>query len=109
MVPIGGLGIVYGWIGEDNDGMDVIRHNHEGVQLHGREPIRQGVPHLLNHCASRIKPHPLLHHLAEQALPVLRADGDKITAGFAVVILFQPDGTAMVLLGIVGYGICTYL
>ena len=79
---------------EDDDGVDVVGHGDECIDIHARIMERDGVPNRVHHATGIIQPHRLVHDLAQQANAVVHAEGDEIRAGLRIIEIPQPNRTA---------------
>jgi hypothetical protein len=78
-----------------NNKMNVVGHTNERIALHIGEFIFQlrVPPH--HHFADGVHLHFTLVDSAEQTVPVLGTDGDKIGAGLGVIVTLQSDRTTI--------------
>ncbi|MCK4410754.1 hypothetical protein KAV67_00580, partial [Candidatus Bipolaricaulota bacterium] len=86
----------HGIVGDHDNAMNVIRHDHECIQVDGREPVGQCMPCLRHHASSIIDLHVSVHNLAEQARPILCAEGDVVRTGSAVIVSPQTNAAPTV-------------
>src|SRR3990172_4805866 len=78
----------YGWSGDEDDPVDMVRHDNEFIDLHTRKMCWNLAPDL----PDRRCETPAFEH----ALPLIRADGDEVSAILPVVPTGKPDGAAVV-------------
>jgi hypothetical protein len=70
--------------------MDVIRHDYEGVQTHGRKMVRNRSPTFLDHAAQPVRFHLVADDSAEQTSALSGARRDEVSAVRGVVVLAKP-------------------
>src|SRR3712207_4549962 len=70
----------------DDDAMDVVRHNDIFVQLDGSKFGRDRLPPAGNHSSGVVQTHAITDDLAEQTLASLSTDRDKIGRRFRIVV-----------------------
>ena len=85
-------------IREHNHAVHVIRHQHVGIQFQPRKTVRQAIPDGLNDLTSGGEIDTVVNHVRQQTLFVLDADGDKVGAGAAVIVVAEAYGVAIVVL-----------
>ena len=87
----GGRGVrrEVGIAAEDDDAVDVVGHDDEGIECDGGKPLGQGVPGRLGGVAGRAQPDAAVDHLPEHRLPGPGADGDEVESRLAVVVPCQ--------------------
>lgn len=88
---------------QNDNPVNMIRHNHEFIRHHPWIKSRHFIPHRLHHFASRVQPHLATYHLAEQRETILRADGNEIRSRPRVIVSLQSYGPVVVSFRIVGY------
>ena len=76
--------------------MKMIGHHHPLVQLDFLANCGGPPPFLGNDFAGMVQPHLPIHDIAEQAFPVLCANGQEIGPRLGIIISPQPDGAAVV-------------
>lgn len=76
----------------DDDGVEMVRHDHVNVNDRGRKPVWYGLPHGLHHCSHLIQPHGAIHNSTKERRASLGAERDKICPRLAVIITRQADG-----------------
>lgn len=81
---------------QQNNPMQMIRHDHKFINRHTHKPSRQQPPRLFNLSTSLVQHHIVLNDSAEQAFPSLYAQGHEIGPGRGIIKFPQPDGPAMV-------------
>jgi hypothetical protein len=80
----------------DNDNsVNMIRHDNEGINLKTLVPLRQRIPDCRYQPAGVIQPHFPINHLAEQAFALKCAQCHKICAGAGIIVIPQTDGPSM--------------
>jgi hypothetical protein len=84
-----------------DDAVDMVRHDHEGIDFDAGVCPGNFVPGRLHHVGRRGGTHLAVDDLAEQRSPVLDADGDDVETGGAVVVAFEADGAAVMAFGVV--------
>ena len=87
---------------QHNDPVHMVRHHLKCINGHTRIGIRQLIPNHLHHPAGIVQPDLAVSDVPEHTAPILRADGNEIRPGRRVVVPLQTDGTAMMLLRLVG-------
>ena len=80
----------------DNDAVNMIRHNNEFIYIYSRVMEWDFIPHGLIHVARIVQYHFPVHNVPEQTFPVLRTNGDEIGPGPGIIITLQSNGTAVV-------------
>jgi hypothetical protein len=86
---------------ENEDAVHVVGHDDPGIQRHVWVLPVQPYPRLGCDLSPFVQLHLVVHYLAQQALPVLHADGDEIGPGRGVIVTRQTDRTAMVFVAVV--------
>ena len=86
--------------------MNMIGHYDKFIDRDTRPVSRQFIPDRKNHPPRVIQFYFALRHVAEQALPVLDTNRHKIGASGGVIVSLQPDGTAVMDVGVVLHGVC---
>ena len=75
--------------------VDMIRHDHKGIQNDKRIMTRDFVPMFLCDVSDVIQSHHPIPNVSKQMFPIVRANGDKIRAVVRVVISRQSNGSAV--------------
>ena len=83
---------------QNNDPMHVIRHDHECPQFRFRKMIRDRAPTFVCDLTLLRILHPTIDDLTKQTYTSLRNEGDEISTRCGLIISFQADGTAMMLI-----------
>ncbi len=84
------------WPGEDDDAVDMVRHDHEGVSFDAGIPFRDLVPDCLHHFTSIRQAYFLTCYITQEARPILCADRHEICSGLSVIVSVQAKGTPVV-------------
>jgi hypothetical protein len=66
--------------------MQMIGHHHELIDFDTGKPRRNAIPQRGHHLPGLVEAHRTGDHVAEQAGPVLRADGDEIRTGHGIIV-----------------------
>jgi len=74
----------YGF-GEQQNAMDMVRHDNKGVQRNVREVIRNGIPTSPYGLCDLVEYHLVIYDLAEQIFPAPGADGYEIRARLGII------------------------
>src|SRR3990172_1562534 len=80
--------------GEEKDGVDVVGHEGERIQMRPPVPHRQGIPLLDDHVTRLVRLHLVVYDLSKQGCAALRANGNEIRALLGVVIALQANATS---------------
>lgn len=86
--------------------MIMVGHHDEFINRDPRPVLLQFIPDRKNHPLRTIEFHHALRHIAEQEEPILNVNRHKVGATGGIVISLQPDGTAVMDVGVVGHGVC---
>jgi hypothetical protein len=89
---------------DNQDSMEMIRHDDEGIQLDTGEMVRDGLPTLGNNFADRHELDHKFHDICEQAKAVARANRDEIGTRLGVIVVPEADRPAMTF-GTLSHGI----
>jgi hypothetical protein len=76
--------------------MNVIRHHHKFIQMGIGKMLGDALPNLGDDLTRDRGCHLLLLNLTEAALPLMGADCDEISPNLAVVVMFEPNRSAVV-------------
>ena len=75
--------------------MNMIGHRYKCININPGIMSWQFFPHRFNHPPSIVQPHLVIDKLPKEAFSVLRADGNEIRPGLAVIVPTEPDGSAV--------------
>lgn len=75
-----------------DDPMEMVGHDNEGVQDDVRVARGEAFPDLLHHAAGPVGVHRAAIDVAEEAAPILGADGDVVATRLGVVVLRKAEG-----------------
>src|SRR6266567_3765999 len=89
---------------DDDDGMDMVRHDNECIQLDRGEPVRQSPPLRFYNSSGIAHRHFPVDNLSKQAFPAERTDADEIRTGGGIVEIAQTYRTAVMNFGVIGHG-----
>src|SRR3990172_2975105 len=85
----------YGWVGDDDYAVDMIRHDDECIGVHGGEMARDVLPPSKDAFTIFIQANLATHDFPEQARPIVRTDANEICSGLGVIVPLQSDGSAV--------------
>ena len=74
-----------GGLGDNDDSVHVVGHNHKRIQINRGETTWQRLPFRQRHPTGVVQPHLAVHHLTEYMLAVLRAYGHKIRTDAGII------------------------
>ena len=77
------------------NGVQMVWHNDERIQLDKRETIWERYPFPKDDLSYRAESHIAICNFTEQQLPFVRDYRDEICAGLGVLVAFQTNGMAM--------------
>ena len=80
----------YGFIDHD-DAVNMVRHDHEGIQGDAGVMRRQGLPYPMQHPPGVVQVHAPIGEDAEPGRAPVRADGDEIGARLPVIVFGQAN------------------
>src|SRR5512135_551719 len=83
--------------------MHVVWHHNKRVQNDIWKMNRNSRPALFNDPTRLVQSHVTVHNVAEAARPLVRADGDEISAGLRIVEIPQPDAVSPAPISICGH------
>ena len=81
-------------MGQDDDSVNMVEHDYEGVEINAVVMPPQLVPCLPHDHAHFIQSDIAADDLTEEHDTILRADGDEIGAGLRIIIGPQSQGAA---------------
>ncbi len=84
------------WPFDDHNPMNMIWHDDECVDVHIFEMLRDFRPLLVRHFPNRRQLHCIVHHIAEEMLAVVGANGDEIVCVRGIVTRTQARGGSAV-------------
>ncbi len=90
-------------LNDSDDTMDMVGHNHEGIQQNMRKMNGQCLPAGFCHTPISIQTHCAVHHVSEKTYVPMGTDRDKIGARLPVIVIFQADGSTVMFAGVVGH------
>ena len=90
---------------QNDNAMNVIRHNHKCIQNNTGKVIWQHMPYLINKHTSRVKHYLPISNPTENPLTAFCTDGYIIGTRRAVIVAFLTNGSAMISLGIIGHSL----
>jgi hypothetical protein len=79
----------------DENTVNMVRHNHKLVQFHCGKSIWDSMPLIPYNFTNGIQPHLVLHNFPEQTFPIMGANGYKIRPRLRIIVPLQSDGTAI--------------
>jgi hypothetical protein len=75
--------------------VEVVRHDHEGIETNTRPDQRGSPPLFVDDEAALLQDHPAVENLSEQAFSLIRAHSHEVEPIPGIPIATQPDGTAV--------------
>lgn len=76
---------------QQNDGVQMIGHDNEGIQFHVGVTQWQVLPTSLDNLAKAVQLHRTFANLPQEVPSVLGAKGDKICSGLRVIVFLKAD------------------
>ena len=86
---------------DDDNAVEVIRHNDEWAQLEVGEPLPQPLPFPLDNPSGCVQQHLAIHDFTKKAGALLCDDGHEIRPCLGIIVFIQTDRTPVVFLWIV--------
>ena len=83
------------------DTVQMVGHHHKCVRQQMGKTRRQSEPFVPHQGTRAVQNHHTIDHIAKHTGAVVGANRHKIRARLRIVVVFQPDGTAMVNIGVV--------
>jgi len=77
--------------GQQNDRVQMIGHNNEGIQFHVGITQWQVLPTSLNNLAKAVQLHRTVANFPQEVPSVVGAKGDKICSGLGVIVFLKTD------------------
>jgi hypothetical protein len=74
--------------------MQMIGHHHEPIDFDTGKPGRNAIPQRRHHLPGLVEAHRTGDHVAEQAGPVLGADGEEIRTSHGIVVALEAKAVA---------------
>ena len=85
----------YGRGGDDEDAVEMVRHDDERVQVDIRDVVRDGGPTAGDDLAQLVRLEYAVHHVTEDMVTLAGADGDEVGACLGVVVFTEADGAPL--------------
>ena len=87
-------------VGDEDNTVKMIGHDHPFIQFNFLSNLGRMYPFLSDDGTNVIQTHSPLADIAKPTLPLVGAKGKKIRPWLSIVVSFQADRTAMMLLGV---------
>jgi hypothetical protein len=88
---------------QNEDCVEVIRHHHRRIDRDIRESVRDSMQQVRHHSARVVENGIFAVDSTEQARAAFRADRDEVRARLRIVVVGEPQRSAVVAAGIVGH------
>ena len=76
---------------QEENAVKVVRHDNESIQLDSRITVGDLAPDSSDGATGRTENHPSIVDFSEEAGPISYAKRNEVSAGFGVVVAFEPD------------------